>query len=140
MSPDDGDGGGDPAGPDPLAENELAKYIAKIREARDKSNKNALILNTGVRLGRFIGAGRLEEDRVVREIYDAVRSRGATRPNPSGRPLARSSGASTRGRRTRWKRPRADRGRRQLMITALPCTSPRSTRTRCVMSRNGEPG
>ena len=137
--PDDGDGGGDPAGPDPLAENELTKYIAKIREARDKSNKNALILNTGVRLGRFIGAGRLEEDRVVEE-FTTRSGRGATRPNPSGRPLARSSGASTRGRRTRWKRPRADRGRRQLMITALPCTSPRSIRTRCAMSRNGEPG
>jgi putative DNA primase/helicase len=71
--PDEGDGGG---GPDVLAENELAKYITKIRDARDKSNKNALILNAGVRLGRFIGAGRLEEARVIREIHDAVRSWG----------------------------------------------------------------
>jgi len=71
--PDEGDAGGE-TGPDVLAENELVKYVTKIREARDKSNKNALILNSGVRLGRFVGAGWLEAARVIREVHDAVRS------------------------------------------------------------------
>ena len=93
--PDDG-----PPDPDPLAENELAKYITKIREARDKSNKNALILNTGVRLGRFIGAGRLEEARVVEEVHDAVRSWG----DPT-EPERKAAGTLQRGIDTGKKNP-----------------------------------
>jgi putative DNA primase/helicase len=98
--PDEGDGGGDVAGPDTLAENELAKYIAKIREARDKSNKNALILNSGVRLGRFIGAGRLDEERVIREVHDAVRSWG----DPT-EPERKAAGTFRRGLDTGKKNP-----------------------------------
>jgi hypothetical protein len=74
-------GEGDAGGPDALAESELAKYVNKIREARDKENKNSLVYNSGKRLGRFINAGRLDEERVIREIHEAIR---LGRPNRTG--------------------------------------------------------
>jgi putative DNA primase/helicase len=61
-------------GPDPLAEAELGKHANKVRTAGD--NKNSQVFNSGKRLGRFIGSGRLDEARVVELIHEAIRSWG----------------------------------------------------------------
>jgi hypothetical protein len=62
----------DPGPEDAEAEAELAKYVGKLREAKGKSTRNALAYNAGVRLARFIKAGRLSKDRVVDEINAAI--------------------------------------------------------------------
>jgi putative DNA primase/helicase len=64
--------GPEPESEDAEAEVELAKYVGKLREAKGKSTRNALAYNAGVRLGRFIKAGRLSKDRVVAEINAAI--------------------------------------------------------------------
>jgi hypothetical protein len=58
------------------AEAELAKYIGKLRDAKDKANRNALAYNAGKRLGRFVKAGRLNAERVLAEIDAAIESWG----------------------------------------------------------------
>jgi putative DNA primase/helicase len=61
---------------DTEAEAELAKYIGKLRAAKDQTYRNALAYNAGVRLARFIKAARLDRDRVITEIEAAIDSWG----------------------------------------------------------------
>ena len=90
---DEDDEGDEPVeGPDTYAEKSLAERITKIRDAKDQSYKNSLIYNIGKRLGRFIVAGRLDEDRVVREVYEAI----ATWGDPT-EPARKAAGTLARG-------------------------------------------
>jgi hypothetical protein len=61
-----------------VAEGELAKYVAMLRKAHGQSYRNATARNAGVRLARFIKAGRLNAERVLTEIDAALRSWGDT--------------------------------------------------------------
>ena len=79
-------------GPDIYAEKSLAERLTKIRDAKDKSFKNALVFNVGKRLGRFIVAGRLDEQRVVHEVHEAI----ATWGDPS-EPARKAGGTLARG-------------------------------------------
>jgi putative DNA primase/helicase len=79
-------------GEDVLAEQELAKYVAKIQGLKDVAGKNWTVFAAGKRLGRFIAAGRLDEERVVAALLEAVKVWG----DPT-EPARKAAGTLERG-------------------------------------------